>query len=79
MQTLDFDVNLGSANTGLTLQAQLVDQNGSNVGSPILSNFHEIGNGSYLWDCQTIPDNFRGGVIFQKTDNMSILDLTSTN
>jgi len=65
--TLDFSLALGSGKAGLTLVAQLVDSDGNNVGSAIMSGFTEIGNGNYLWHCETIPDGHRGGVKFYES------------
>lgn len=64
--TLDFAIVLPSSQTGLTLEAQLVDTSGVNVGAAITTGFTEIGVGNYLWDgASAIPDNHRGGVKFQ--------------
>jgi len=63
--TLDFNIALGSLQTGLTLEAQLVDTVGANVGSAITTGFTEIGLGNYLWHTTAVPDGHRGGVKFQ--------------
>lgn len=77
MQNLMFDVNLGAANTDLSLQAQLIDSSGENYGSAVTEGFVEIGGGSYLWN-GTLPDNFSGGIIFQQTDT-TFMSFTSIN
>ncbi len=62
--TLSFSLALGSAQTGLTLNAQLVDTAGADVGSALTSSFVEIGDGFYLWTYDSFPDGHRGGVEF---------------
>jgi len=62
--TLDFSLALGSAKAGLTLNAQLVDTAGANVGSAISTGFVDMGNGNYLWHYAAFPDGHRGGVKF---------------
>jgi hypothetical protein len=56
-------ISLGSANTGLTLAAQLYTSAGGTSGGPISTGFVEIGGGVYLWT-GTIPDDFQGIVKF---------------
>jgi hypothetical protein len=63
--SLDFAIALGVGNTGLLLQAQLVNSSGNPVGGVVTSGFTEIGVGNYLW-AGTIPDGFQGGVIFSQ-------------
>lgn len=64
--TLNFAIVLPSSQTGLTLEAQIVDNSGVNVGAPITTGFTEIGVGNYLWSsANAIPDDQRGGVKFQ--------------
>jgi len=62
--TLDFAISLGSSKTGLTLNAQVVDTGGSNVGSAITSGFTEVGTGTYLLHYASVPDAHRGGIKF---------------
>ena len=62
--TLNFSIGLGSSNTGLTLNSQLVDDDGVNTGDVLTTGFTEIGNGYYLWHYEDFPDEFRGGVKF---------------
>jgi hypothetical protein len=62
--TLDFSINLGASQTGLTLKAQLVNTSGADVGSEISAGFTEIGFGQYLAHLTAIPDGHRGGVKF---------------
>ena len=77
--TLDFAIALGSAQTGLSLEAQLVDTVGGDVGSPITAGFTEIGVGNYLWHATTIPDGHRGGVVFQILSAGAIKAFASIN
>lgn len=60
--TQDFVISLGSSDTGLTLNAQIVDTVGADVGSAITAGFTEIGTGVYLLHCTTIPDGHRGAI-----------------
>ncbi len=65
--TLDYTISLGSAATGLTLNAQIYDTAGGNVGAAITTGFTEIGTGTYHLHCTTIPDDHRGGVKFYES------------
>jgi hypothetical protein len=56
-------ISLGSANTGLTLAAQLYTSAGVASGGSVATGFVEIGGGVYLWT-GTIPDDFQGIVKF---------------
>lgn len=73
-----FSIVLGSGQTGLTLQAQLVNPDGSYNGSPITSGFVEIGAGNYLWNYN--PGTFVGMVVFEQTNNtvMAVADVNPT-
>jgi hypothetical protein len=62
--TLNFSIALGSCNTGLTLNARLVDNTGTDYGAAITTGFNEIDDGYYLWHYESFPDDFRGGVKF---------------
>ncbi len=64
MYTLDFSISLGSTKTGLTLNAQLYDSAGANVGGVIAAGFVEIGGGNYHFTNAAMPDSHRGGVKF---------------
>lgn len=64
--TLNFGIALGASQTGLTLEAQIVDNVGANVGAAITTGFTEIGLGNYLWSsANAIPNDQRGGIKFQ--------------
>jgi hypothetical protein len=77
--TFNASLFLGTSQTGLTLNAQLFDDNGANVGSVITTGFIEIGNGMYMWKA-TVPDNFSGGSkIFSSSSPSSILAFISIN
>lgn len=71
--TATISVSLGSSKTGLTLSSQLVDTNGSSVGSLITSGFVELGQGNYLWTYVDFPDGFRGAVLFYNTAAPSVV------
>lgn len=55
---------LASTDTGLSLEAQLIDTAGASVGSAVTTGFVEVGLGNYLWNYASFPDGFRGGVKF---------------
>ena len=57
-------ITLGTGDTGLTLEAQIIDEAGVNVGSAITTGFFEVGLGMYLWD-GSIADAQRGAIVFQ--------------
>lgn len=77
--TFNASLFLGTSQTGLTLNAQLFDDNGTNVGSAIATGFIEIGNGMYMWKA-SVPDNFSGGAkIFSASSPSSILTFVSIN
>jgi len=76
---LNFSITLGGTSTGLTLEAQMVDNNGANVGSPITTGFVEIGNGNYLWHNPAVADNFQGGVVFRISPFGTIKAFTEVN
>ncbi len=62
--TLTYSIDLGSASTGLTLNAQLVTTEGANTGDAIIIGFTEISDGFYIWHNAAFPDDFRGAVKF---------------
>ena len=76
---LDISLNLGSASTGLTLKAQLVDTGGANVGSAVTTGFTEIGLGNYLWHYASFPDGHRGGVKFLNNSGGALLAFVAIN
>lgn len=63
---LDFSISLGSSKAGLTLNAQIVNSAGANVGAAITTGFVEIGNGCYLLSA-SIPDDQQGGIKFYES------------
>lgn len=77
--TLDFQLNLGLSNTGLTLEAQLINSTGGNVGAAITTGFFEVGAGNYLWHTTAMPDGFRGGVIFRVSPAGAIKTFVAVN
>lgn len=77
---LTTSVTLSSAQTGLTLRAQLVDTSGVNSGSEITTGFSEIGNGFYLWNYSSFADDFRGGVkIYESGATTPVLAFRAIN
>lgn len=78
--TLHFAISLGSSQTGLTLEAQLKDTAGANVGAAITTGFAEIGAGNYVWNGATaIPDDHRGSVVFQISPAGAIKAISAIN
>lgn len=65
----NFDINWAIA--GETLNAQLVDASGANVGSPITTGIHDLGGGMYSL-LATIPDGHQGSIVFYKQGDTSI-------
>jgi hypothetical protein len=64
-------LNLGGANTGLTLSALLLDPSGEEVGETISSGFVELPNGQYLWS-GTVENDFAGFVKFFNSESESV-------
>lgn len=64
--TSDFSISLGSSKAGLTLNAQIVDSAGANVGAAITTGFVEIGGGCYLLSA-SVPDDQQGGIKFYES------------
>jgi len=77
--TLDIALALGAAQTGLTLEAQLIDSTGANVGAAVTTGFYEVGVGNYLWHYAAFPDGFRGGVVFQISPGGAIMSFLAMN
>lgn len=55
---------LGTSQIGLTLEAQIVDAAGADVGAAIGTGFVEFGLGNYEWT-GSIPDGHRGAIKFR--------------
>lgn len=70
-------VVLGSANAGLTLEAQIVDTSGANVGA-VQTSIVEIGSGNYLANL-TIADGQVGGVKFRVSGGGALKAICSLN
>jgi hypothetical protein len=60
MATVTVHIALGVLLTGKTLNAQLVNTDGTASGSVITSGFVEIGTGHYEWTNTNHPSGFRG-------------------
>lgn len=68
-----FALSLGVGNTGIAdLRAQLIDNDGGDVGSAVSSGFVEIDNGFYQWTYASMPDDHRGGVRFYSNASSSV-------
>lgn len=77
--TLSLNLVLDEADTGLSLEAQLIDTVGASVGSAVTSGFVEVGLGNYLWTYAAFPDGFRGGVKFQLTGGGTLQAFVAVN
>ena len=85
--TMDVGIILGTSKTGLQalLRMQLVDSDGSDLGSPIADNpptsiVTEIGDGNYLWHYISFPTNFRGGIkVYDNSDPGVVLSFVAVN
>ncbi len=78
--TLDVNLALGAGNTGLTLEMQLKDTAGSNVGSAVTSGFVEFGStGNYLFHYAAWPDSHRGAAVFQVSPGGAVKAAVSIN
>ena len=75
---LNFSLALGTSQTGLALQAQLVDSTNTPVGAAVTTGFYEIGAGNYLW-VGTIAQGFQGGVTFSNIADGSIKAFVALN
>lgn len=62
--TITSSLALGTSQVSITLNAQLVDISGSNVGPAVSTGFVEMGNGNYIWTYSGFTAGFRGGVKF---------------
>jgi hypothetical protein len=78
--TLTISIALGSSKTGLTLNAQLINTAGGNVGGAVATGFVEVGAGNYQWTYASFPDGHRGGVKFyDNADPTTILAFAAIN
>lgn len=73
-----FSLSLGKGKTGITLNAQLTDISGADIGSPITTGFTEIGSGFYIWTYDLNID-FQGCIKFIDEITSEILAFTSIN
>jgi hypothetical protein len=76
--TLTFSLALGTSQTGLTLEAQLIDTTGVDVGAAITTGFYEAGLGNYTWT-GSIPDSHRGGVKFRVAGGGTLKAVAAVN
>ena len=60
MSAINFTMNFGSGNSGLTLNAKLMDTMGGQTGSTITSGFVDLGDGIYSYQHTSIPNDHRG-------------------
>lgn len=77
---IEVGLNLGAANSGLTLEAQLVNTAGANVGSAVTTGFVEFGaSGNYLWNYASMPDSHQGGIIFRLSGGGAVKTFVAIN
>ena len=60
MGAINFTLNFGSGNNGLTLNAKLLDAAGGQVGGTITTGFVDLGDGLYSYQHTGVPNNHRG-------------------
>lgn len=60
-------IGFGSAYPALTLQAQIKDSAGVNVGSAITTGFVNLADGDYGWRYDNLADGFIGYIVFSAT------------
>lgn len=77
--TLSINLVLAESDTGLSLEAQLIDTAGVNVGGAIATGFVELTLGNYLWTYASFPDGFRGGVKFSVAGGGALKAFTAVN
>lgn len=70
--TYTFVISLGQYDTGLTLNAQLIDTAGVAVGSAISTGWVEIGDGHYMLTAQ-IPEGHRGAIYVYDSAHPTII------
>jgi len=67
------------ADTGLTLEAQLIDADGDNVGGVVTTGFSEVdSSGWYVWG-GSVPDGHVGAVIFRTASGGTIHSVQPIN
>lgn len=64
--TYNATLMLGSSQTGLSLKAALIDAAGTIHATlrDITAGFYEVGGGMYSWVTASMPDGYRGTVVF---------------
>lgn len=70
--TLSVSLALGSGAEGSSLLARLVDSAGVVVTDNIVTGFHPLGGGLWLWTYDAIPGGFRGAVVFLDATGQSL-------
>jgi len=78
-QTIVFGISLGERLSGLTLNGQIIDTDGDDVGGAITTGFIEIGDGMYMLTCDTIPDSHAGGIKIFENGETDILGFAPIN
>lgn len=73
-----FSISLGKGKISLTLEAQLADASGIDIGGVVTTGFVEIGNGNYIWNYD-LDASFVGIVKFIDSSNDEVLAVTSVN
>jgi len=76
---LSFAFDLGSADAGLTLEAQLKNTAGTNVGAAVTVGFVDYGSGLYSFSHTAIPDSHRGSLVIQVSVAGAVKTIFSVN
>jgi hypothetical protein len=71
MYELTFSISLGQSKSGLSLEAQIMDNAGNNVGSASSLGFVELGAGNYAFNSGNIPAGHRGIIKFYESGSAS--------
>jgi len=71
-------ISLGSSKAGLTLEAMLINPNGSNNGSAITTGFVAIGDGNYVLDT-AVTQSFQGIIKIYESGQTVVLAIASIN
>jgi len=71
--------SISTAQSGLSMFAQLYDYTNAIVGGQISTNFYETGNSDYVWYYDAFPYDFRGLVKFYDASNSGYLAQVALN
>jgi len=75
---MTISISLGSSKDGLTLNAMLINPDGSNNGSAITTGFYVVGDGNYILN-HTIDQAFEGIIKIYEAGETAVLAIASIN